>query len=101
LNIAQHCADKGLQCNFLFYGHGSLNIQDDSRMNIVRVKTTEEMLKVLRERISREKQHIVFHAAAVADFTVAHSGKNPPIKWILEKELQLLNLFQLQKLSTE
>ncbi|MDW0164701.1 MAG: bifunctional phosphopantothenoylcysteine decarboxylase/phosphopantothenate--cysteine ligase CoaBC [Nitrososphaeraceae archaeon] len=97
LNIAQHCADKGYNVTFV-YGHGSLNIQDDSRMNIVRVKTTEEMLKVLREIISREKQHIVFHAAAVADFTVAHSGKKSPNKMDTRKGTTTIKLIPTPKI---
>lgn len=79
LNIAQQCLDKCFNVTFV-YGHGSLNIPDDPRMNIIRIKTTEEMLKVVKERILNEKQHIVFHAAAVADFSILHSGKKRPNK---------------------
>ena len=79
LNIAQQCLDKCFNVTF-FYGHGSLNIPDDPRMNIIRIKTTEEMLKVVKERILNEKQHIVFHAAAVADFSILHSSKKRPNK---------------------
>ena len=74
LNIAQQCLDKCFNVTFV-YGHGSLNIPDDPRMNIIRIKTTEEMLKVVKERILNERQHIVFHAAAVADFSISHSSK--------------------------
>ena len=79
LNIAQQCLDKCFNLTFV-YGHGSLNIPDDPRMNIIRIKTTEEMLKVVKERILNEKQHIVFHAAAVADFSILHSSKKMPNK---------------------
>jgi phosphopantothenoylcysteine decarboxylase/phosphopantothenate--cysteine ligase len=79
LNIAQQCLDKCFNVTFV-YGHGSLNIPDDPRMNIIRIKTTEEMLKVVKERILNEKQHIVFHAAAVADFSILHSSKIMPNK---------------------
>ena len=79
LNIAQQCLDKCFNVTFV-YGHGSLNIPDDPRMNIIRIKTTEEMLKVVKERILNEKQHIVFHAAAVADFSILHSSKKRPNK---------------------
>ena len=79
LNIAQQCLDKYFNVTFV-YGHGSLNIPDDPRMNIIRIKTTEEMLKVVKERILNEKQHIVFHAAAVADFSILHSSKKRPNK---------------------
>ena len=79
LNIAQQCLDKCFNVTFV-YGHGSLNIPDDPRMNIIRIKTTEEMLKVVKERILNEKQHIVFHAAAVADFSILHSSKKMPNK---------------------
>lgn len=79
LNIAQECLDKCFNVTFV-YGHGSLNIPDDPRMNIIRIKTTEEMLKVVKERILNEKQHIVFHAAAVADFSILHSSKKRPNK---------------------
>ena len=79
LNIAQQCLDKCFNVTFV-YGHGSLNIPDDPRMNIIRIKTTEEMLKVVKERILNDKQHIVFHAAAVADFSILHSSKKMPNK---------------------
>ena len=79
LNIAQQCLDKCFNVTFV-YGHGSLNIPDDPRMNIIRIMTTEEMLKVVKERILNEKQHIVFHAAAVADFSISHSSKKRPNK---------------------
>ena len=79
LNLAQQCLDKCFNVTFV-YGHGSLNIPDDPRMNIIRIKTTEEMLKVVKERILNEKQHIVFHAAAVADFSILHSSKKMPNK---------------------
>lgn len=79
LNIAQQCLDKCFNVTFV-YGHGFLNIPDDPRMNIIRIRTTEEMLKVVKERILKEKQHIVFHAAAVADFSLIHSNKKRPNK---------------------
>lgn len=79
LNIAQQCLDKSFNVTFV-YGHGSLNIPDDPRMNIIRIKTTEEMLKVVKETILNEKQQIVFHAAAVADFSILHSSKKMPNK---------------------
>lgn len=79
LNIAQQCLDKCFNVTFV-YGHGFLNIPDDPRMNIIRIRTTEEMLKVVKERILNEKQHIVFHAAAVADFSIKHSSKKRPNK---------------------
>lgn len=79
LNIAQQCLDKCFNVTFV-YGHGFLNIPDDPRMNIIRIRTTEEMLKVVKERILNEKQHIVFHAAAVADFSILHSSKKMPNK---------------------
>lgn len=79
LNIVQQCLDKCFNVTFV-YGHGSLNIPDDPRMNVIRIRTTEEMLKVVKERILKEKQHIVFHAAAVADFSLIHSNKKRPNK---------------------
>ena len=79
LNIAQQCLDKCFNVTFV-YGQGSLNIPDDPRMNIIRIKTTEEMLKVVKERILNEKQHIIFHAAAVAEFSILHSSKKMPNK---------------------
>ena len=74
VNIAQQCVDKGFNVT-LVYGYGSLNIRDGSKMHIIRVKTADEMLDVMRERISKQKQHIIFHAAAVADFSISHSHK--------------------------
>jgi phosphopantothenoylcysteine decarboxylase/phosphopantothenate--cysteine ligase len=79
LNIAQQCLDKGFNVTFV-YGHGSLNIPDHPRMKIIRIKTTEEMLKTVKDRILDEKQQIVFHTAAVADFTISHSNKKIPNK---------------------
>jgi phosphopantothenoylcysteine decarboxylase / phosphopantothenate---cysteine ligase len=97
LNIAQHCADKGYNVTFV-YGHGSLDIREDSRMNILRVSTTEEMLNVLKDKILKEKQHIVFHAAAVADFTVANSWKKFLHKMDTRKGITTIKLIPTPKI---
>jgi phosphopantothenoylcysteine decarboxylase / phosphopantothenate---cysteine ligase len=97
LNIAQQCLDKCFNVTFV-YGHGSLNIPDDPRMNIIRIKTTEEMLKVVKERILNEKQHIVFHAAAVADFSILHSSKKMPNKMDTRKGTKSIKLVPTTKI---
>jgi phosphopantothenoylcysteine decarboxylase/phosphopantothenate--cysteine ligase len=79
LNIAQQCLDKGFNVT-LVYGHGSLNIPNDPRMEIIKIKTTEEMLKTVKEQILDEKKHVVFHTAAVADFSISHGDKKIPNK---------------------
>lgn len=97
LNIAQQCLDKGFNVT-LVYGHGTLNIPDDPRMNIIRVRTTEEMFKVVRERTLRGKQHVVFHAAAVADFTISHSSKNRSYKMDTRNGTKTLKLVPTAKI---
>ncbi len=97
LNIAQQCLDKGFNVT-LIYGHGTLNIQDDPRMNIIRVRTTEEMFKAVRERILRSKQHVVFHAAAVADFSISHSSKNRSYKMDTRNGTKSLKLVPTAKI---
>ena len=79
LNIAQQCLDKGFNVTFV-YGNGSLNLPDDPRMKIIKIKTTEEMLKTMKDQILNEKQNVVFHTAAVADFSISHSNKKIPNK---------------------
>jgi len=97
LNIAQQCLDKGFNVT-LVYGHGTLNIPDDPRMNIIRVKTTEEMFKAVRERILRGKQHVVFHAAAVADFSISNSSKNRSYKMDSRNGTKTLKLVPTTKI---
>lgn len=97
LNIAQQCLDKGFSVT-LVYGHGTLNIPDDPRMNIIRVKTTEEMFKAVRERILREKQHVVFHAAAVADFSISNSSKKRSYKMDSRNGTKTLKLVPTAKI---
>lgn len=97
LNIAQQCLDKGFNVT-LIYGHGTLNIPDDPRMNIIRVRTTEEMFKAVRERILRGKQHVVFHAAAVADFSISHSSKNRSYKMDTRNGTKTLKLVPTAKI---
>lgn len=97
LNIAQQCLDKGFNVT-LVYGHGTLNIPDDPRMNIIRVRTTEEMFKAVRERILRGKQHVVFHAAAVADFSISHSSKNRSYKMDTRNGTKTLKLVPTAKI---
>src|SRR5438093_12181717 len=97
LNIAQQCLDKGFNVT-LVYGHGTLNIPNDPRMNIIRVKTTEEMFKAVRERIMRGKQHVVFHAAAVADFSISHSSKNRSYKMDTRNGTKTLKLVPTAKI---
>ena len=79
LNIAQQCLDKGFNVTFV-YGNGSLNLPDDPRMKIIKIKTAEEMLKTMKDQIFNEKQNVVFHTAAVADFSISHSNKKIPNK---------------------
>jgi phosphopantothenoylcysteine decarboxylase/phosphopantothenate--cysteine ligase len=97
LNIAQQCLDKGFNVT-LVYGHGTLNFPDDPRMNIIRVKTTEEMFRAVRERILRGKQHVVFHAAAVADFSISHSSKNRSYKMDTRNGTKTLKLVPTAKI---
>ena len=97
LNIAQQCFDKGFNVT-LVYGHGTLNIPDDPRMNIIRVKTTEEMFKAVRERILRRKQHVVFHAAAVADFSISNSSKKRSYKMDSRNGTKTLKLVPTAKI---
>jgi phosphopantothenoylcysteine decarboxylase / phosphopantothenate---cysteine ligase len=97
LNIAQQCLDKAFNVT-LIYGHGTLNIPDDPRMNIMRVKTTEEMFNAVRERIMRGKQHVVFHAAAVADFALSHSSKNRSYKMDTRSGTKTLKLVPTAKI---
>ena len=97
LNIAQQCLDKAFNVT-LVYGHGTLNIPDDPRMNIMRVKTTEEMFNAVRERIMRGKQHVVFHAAAVADFALSHSSKNRSYKMDTRSGTKTLKLVPTAKI---
>ena len=97
LNIAQQCLDKGFNVT-LVYGHGTLNIPDDPRMNIIRVRTTEEMFKAIRERTLRGKQHVVFHAAAVADFSISHSSKNRSYKMDTRNGTKTLKLVPTAKI---
>jgi phosphopantothenoylcysteine decarboxylase / phosphopantothenate---cysteine ligase len=97
LNIAQQCLDKGFNVT-LVYGHGTLNIPDDPRMNIIRVKTTEEMFKAVRERILRRKQHVVFHASAVADFSISNSSKKRSYKMDSRNGTKTLKLVPTAKI---
>ena len=97
LNIAQQCLNKGFNVT-LVHGHGTLNFPDDPRMNIIRVKTTEEMFKAVRERILRGKQHVVFHAAAVADFSISHSSKNRSYKMDTRNGTKTLKLVPTAKI---
>jgi phosphopantothenoylcysteine decarboxylase / phosphopantothenate---cysteine ligase len=97
LNIAQQCLDKGFNVTFV-YGHGSLNIPDHPRMKIIRIKTTEEMLKTVKDRILDEKQQIVFHTAAVADFTISHSNKKLPNKIDTRNGTKSINLIPTPKI---
>lgn len=79
LNIAQRCLDIGFNVTFV-YGNGSLNIPNDPRMKVIKIKTTEEMLKTMKDQILNEKQNVVFHTAAVADFSTSDSNKKIPNK---------------------
>ena len=97
LNIAQQCLNKEFNVT-LVYGHGTMNIPDDPRMNIMRVKTTEEMFNAVRERILRGKQHVVFHAAAVADFSISHSSKNRSYKMDTRSGPKILKLVPTAKI---
>jgi phosphopantothenoylcysteine decarboxylase/phosphopantothenate--cysteine ligase len=97
LNIAQQCLDKGFNVTFV-YGHGSLNIPYDPRMNIMTIKTTDEMLKVVKESILNGKHHIVFHAAAAADFSISHLNKKRPNKMDTRNGTKTIKLVPTKKI---
>ena len=97
LNIAQKCLDKGFNVT-LVYGHGSLNIPHDPSMNVIRIKTTEEMYNVVREIILGGKQCVIFHAAAVADFAVLHLNKKRANKMDTRNGTKTIKLVPTEKI---
>jgi phosphopantothenoylcysteine decarboxylase/phosphopantothenate--cysteine ligase len=97
LNIAQQCLDIGFNVTFV-YGNGSLNIPDDPRMKIIKIKTTEEMLKTMKDQILNKKQNVVFHTAAVADFSTSHGNKKIPNKLDTRKGTKTIKLIPTPKI---
>jgi phosphopantothenoylcysteine decarboxylase / phosphopantothenate---cysteine ligase len=89
--------DKGFNVT-LVYGHSSLNIPHDPSMNVIRIKTTEEMYNVVREIILEGKQCVIFHAAAVADFSVAHLNKKRAYKMDTRNGTKNIKLVPTEKI---
>jgi phosphopantothenoylcysteine decarboxylase/phosphopantothenate--cysteine ligase len=67
-------------------------------MKIIKIKTTEEMLKTVKDRILDEKQDVIFHTAAVADFSIAHSNKKVPNKLDTRKGTKTIKLIPTPKI---
>ena len=68
ISIAQIAARQGMEVT-LIYGHGQVNLTPSSNLKIIRVETATEMYEKMKHEILRNKPQVLFHAAAVSDFT--------------------------------
>jgi len=68
ISIAQIAARQGMEVT-LIYGHGQVNPTPSSNLKIIRVETATEMYEKMKHEILRNKPQVLFHAAAVSDFT--------------------------------
>lgn len=69
ITIAQVAAKQGLDVT-LIYGHGQLSPPKLPNLKIIRVNTAAEMYQKMKHEIIENKPHILFHTAAVSDFTI-------------------------------
>ncbi|HEY7109439.1 MAG TPA: bifunctional phosphopantothenoylcysteine decarboxylase/phosphopantothenate--cysteine ligase CoaBC [Nitrososphaeraceae archaeon] len=69
ITIAQMAAKQGMDVT-LIYGHGQLSPPPSPNLKIIRVETAAEMYQKMKHEIIENKPQILFHAAAVSDFTI-------------------------------
>lgn len=50
-------------------GHIEVNLPNTRNLKVIRVESAKEMYNILRSEILENKPHIVFHCAAVSDYT--------------------------------
>ncbi|MDP9197515.1 MAG: bifunctional phosphopantothenoylcysteine decarboxylase/phosphopantothenate--cysteine ligase CoaBC [Thermoproteota archaeon] len=71
ISIAQTAAKRGMEVT-LIYGHGEVAPPLLPNVNIIRIKTSAEMYEQIKSEILKHGPDIMFHCAAVSDFTLSH-----------------------------
>lgn len=94
ISIAQMAARQGMEVT-LIYGHGQVNPPSSPSLKIIRVETAAEMYQNMKREILENKPQVLFHAAAVSDFTV---GKPVPEKIDSASKQLMLKLVPTKKI---
>ncbi|MDQ5868723.1 MAG: bifunctional phosphopantothenoylcysteine decarboxylase/phosphopantothenate--cysteine ligase CoaBC [Thermoproteota archaeon] len=71
MSIAETAAKQGMQVT-LIYGHGEVSPPSLPNVKTIRIETATEMYEKIKFEILKNDPHIMFHCAAVSDFTLSH-----------------------------
>jgi phosphopantothenoylcysteine decarboxylase/phosphopantothenate--cysteine ligase len=71
ISIAEIAAKQGMEVT-LIYGHGEVSPPLLPNINTIRIESAAEMYEKIKFEILKNDPHIMFHCAAVSDFTLSH-----------------------------
>jgi phosphopantothenoylcysteine decarboxylase/phosphopantothenate--cysteine ligase len=97
ISIAQTAARQGMEVT-LIYGHGQVNPTPSTNLKIIKVETATEMYDKMKREILGNKPQVLFHAAAVSDFTF---DKPVPGKIDSANKLLMLKFVPTKKIVDE
>jgi phosphopantothenoylcysteine decarboxylase / phosphopantothenate---cysteine ligase len=94
LSIAKTASRLGLEVT-LIYGHGQVDSPINANLKTIRVETASQMYEKVKSEISHNSPHVIFHCAAVSDYTIAEplqrklnsTKKNFTLKMIPTKKI--------------
>jgi phosphopantothenoylcysteine decarboxylase/phosphopantothenate--cysteine ligase len=75
ISIAREAEARGAHVTVVF-GHGSSRPEGFTRARIVKANTSEDMLNVVREELSKSEYDVGIFTAAVSDYTVDNNSKS-------------------------
>ena len=86
ISIAEKAAKQGMEVT-LIYGHGEVSPPSLPNINTIRIESATEMYEKIKFEILKNDPDIMFHCAAVSDFTLSH-----PADQKIESRKRSLNL---------
>jgi len=86
ISIAELAAKRGMEVT-LIYGHGEVSPPSLSNITTVRIESAAEMYEKIKFEVLKNGPDIMFHCAAVSDFTLSH-----PVGQKIDSRKRNLNL---------
>jgi len=86
ISIAELAAKQGMEVT-LIYGHGEVSPPSLSNITTVRIESADEMYEKIKFEVLKNGPDIMFHCAAVSDFTLSH-----PVGQKIDSRKRNLNL---------
>jgi phosphopantothenoylcysteine decarboxylase/phosphopantothenate--cysteine ligase len=97
MSIAETAAKQGMEVT-LIYGHGEVSPPSLPNVKTIRIETAAEMYEKIKFEILKNDPHIMFHCAAVSDFTLSHPASQ---KIDSDKPSLILKMIPTKKIIDE